>query len=257
MNDRMEEYNLHAAVRRDICALIDAMDLEHENRLPPEKELARTLQVSRVTVRSVLAELANEGKVVRRQGSGTFVNPVARSSKASLHPMEYYWNIIHNYGYEPSIRLLDNTLISARGEAGQKLLLAPESKLLCLKRAYYADGRACIYCIDVFDASLVKGKNFDAHRQCSIFQLLYEVAGCIVLWADVQIYATDTSRVPETAPFLCPNGPPKPLLLFKSTCYDKKNRPVLLTESYFDTDLIEFSYIQQYGSGRTVDHAGS
>lgn len=50
--------------------------------LPSEKELARELQVSRVTLRKALSILADEQLVVRRHGCGTFVNFPGADRKA-------------------------------------------------------------------------------------------------------------------------------------------------------------------------------
>ena len=43
------------------------------DKLPTEAELSQTYKVSRVTVRAALAQLVNEGALVKRQGKGTFV----------------------------------------------------------------------------------------------------------------------------------------------------------------------------------------
>jgi GntR family transcriptional regulator len=43
------------------------------DRLPPESELARTLEVAVGTLRKALAELESRGLLERRQGSGTYV----------------------------------------------------------------------------------------------------------------------------------------------------------------------------------------
>ena len=56
------------------------------DRLPPEKELAEGLGVSRGTLRLALERLESNGEIVRRQGSGTFVGrsrSVPRSARAS------------------------------------------------------------------------------------------------------------------------------------------------------------------------------
>ncbi len=42
-------------------------------RLPPERDLSRSFEVSPVTIRTALKELEKEGLVERRQGSGTYV----------------------------------------------------------------------------------------------------------------------------------------------------------------------------------------
>lgn len=47
------------------------------DRLPPERELAAALRVSRASVREGISRLAQERTVVARRGSGTFVAPVS------------------------------------------------------------------------------------------------------------------------------------------------------------------------------------
>ena len=48
--------------------------LQSGSRMPSEKELAATFDVSRNTARRALADLANEKMVVRRRGRGTVVD---------------------------------------------------------------------------------------------------------------------------------------------------------------------------------------
>jgi DNA-binding GntR family transcriptional regulator len=47
--------------------------LEASGRLPSEDELTRHFRVSRITIRSALSHLQNEGLIVRNYGRGTFV----------------------------------------------------------------------------------------------------------------------------------------------------------------------------------------
>lgn len=57
-------------------ALRDAIDsgvLKPNETLPPERDLAADLSVSRITVRKALDALVAEGLLTRRQGAGTFV----------------------------------------------------------------------------------------------------------------------------------------------------------------------------------------
>ena len=48
--------------------------LKHNDALPPERDLALHYNVSRLTVRKGLADLEQEGLVVRRRGAGTFIS---------------------------------------------------------------------------------------------------------------------------------------------------------------------------------------
>ncbi|MFV0624138.1 GntR family transcriptional regulator [Sphingomonas sp. ac-8] len=61
---RLEEA-LREALRRDVLKPNDA--------LPPERDLAADLSVSRITVRKALDRLVKDGLLTRRQGAGTFV----------------------------------------------------------------------------------------------------------------------------------------------------------------------------------------
>ncbi|MEW6444082.1 MAG: GntR family transcriptional regulator [bacterium] len=49
-------------------------------RLPTEEDLAREFQVSKITIRAALANLAAEGLVIKKHGKGTFVakNPIKK-----------------------------------------------------------------------------------------------------------------------------------------------------------------------------------
>ena len=57
----------------DVLTLAAKNGLRAGDRLPPERELASRLQLSRTTIRNVLARLAHEGLVAREVGRGTFL----------------------------------------------------------------------------------------------------------------------------------------------------------------------------------------
>ena len=57
------------AVKRHLLDFIAT--LEAGAPVPTERELADRMQTSRTTVRQALSELVVEGRLVRRQGSGT------------------------------------------------------------------------------------------------------------------------------------------------------------------------------------------
>jgi GntR family transcriptional regulator len=63
-------YQLYTMLRDAIASGV----LQTGSRMPSEKELAATFEVSRNTARRALAELANEKMVIRRRGRGTVVD---------------------------------------------------------------------------------------------------------------------------------------------------------------------------------------
>ena len=58
---QIKKINLKSQVRAELEEYIHSLDLDVANKLPREEELCRILGISRVTLRSVLDDLAAEG----------------------------------------------------------------------------------------------------------------------------------------------------------------------------------------------------
>ncbi len=58
-----------------IIEMIEEGNLQEDDRLPSERELCETYDVSRSTVRQAIQELEKEGYIYRLHGKGTFVSP--------------------------------------------------------------------------------------------------------------------------------------------------------------------------------------
>jgi len=94
-------------------------------RLPSERELARTLEVSRASVREALASLALQGVVETRHGAGTFV--VGLPPSEPPHDASPSAVLEARLALEPQVA----RLAAARGqgdEAAEKLLAAMETE---------------------------------------------------------------------------------------------------------------------------------
>jgi GntR family transcriptional regulator len=76
---------LHAAIAEHLMGMIVSGSLASGTRLPPERQLAATLGVSRMTVRQALGELERDGlvrRVVGRAG-GTFISETPGAEAAT------------------------------------------------------------------------------------------------------------------------------------------------------------------------------
>jgi len=76
-------------VTRRVRQLIAEGSWSLDGRLPPERELAVRLGVSRSDLRRALAKLEAEGQVWRHVGKGTFVGPRPTSTSADLSTLAY------------------------------------------------------------------------------------------------------------------------------------------------------------------------
>jgi GntR family transcriptional regulator len=71
--DESSSLPLYQQLQRALRQAIETRILSPDDALPPERDLASEFSVSRITVRKAIDGLVNEGMLVRRQGSGTFV----------------------------------------------------------------------------------------------------------------------------------------------------------------------------------------
>jgi GntR family transcriptional regulator, transcriptional repressor for pyruvate dehydrogenase complex len=72
----IKKTRLYEEVVGQLHQLIDDGKLKAGDRLPSERELAETFRVSRSSVREAIKTLENEGMVITRPGSGTFITAV-------------------------------------------------------------------------------------------------------------------------------------------------------------------------------------
>ncbi len=95
---------LYHRVQRAIRFIIDDGHLGADDALPPERDLAQALGVSRVTIRNAVRDLAEEGLLVQKRGAGTFVS--RRIEMSLKKPTSFSEDIIAR-GMEPEYRMLD------------------------------------------------------------------------------------------------------------------------------------------------------
>src|SRR5512141_333928 len=69
------------------------------SRMPSESELSDELGVSRATVRTVLAKLAINGLIIRKQGDGTYINARVREVNAHSGNLWDLVELIESNGY--------------------------------------------------------------------------------------------------------------------------------------------------------------
>src|SRR5690349_3269825 len=81
----VENRRLYRQIADQIAALIERGEYRPGQRLPPERDLAKQLGVSRPSVREALIALEVEGYVEVRIGSGVYV--VDRTDKDAVAPL--------------------------------------------------------------------------------------------------------------------------------------------------------------------------
>ena len=95
---------LYVQLRRRIEASIESGLLAPDTALPSEREIARVTELSRVTVRKAIADLAGQGIIVQRQGSGSYVAPKRTRVEQSLSRLTSFTEDMARRGMTTEVR---------------------------------------------------------------------------------------------------------------------------------------------------------
>lgn len=232
-----------------ILQYIEELDVEKDNKLPREEELARMLGVSRITVRQALNDLAAEGIVFRRQGRGTFVNRDSLNIKVTLSPCMELTQMIRNSGYTPSVRLLNISRIQRDEKICAALKMEDDDRLVVAEKLFLADGKICAFCRDYFGISLIGGEEaFEAFSRYedSIYKYIYDLSGQKAEWDKIEISTVNPSDIKGLKKYVTlKEMGEQPYLYLKTMNYSSDDRPLVWADEYFNTEIIRFSLIRQ------------
>jgi GntR family transcriptional regulator len=121
------------------------------DRLPPEKELAEALGISRGTLRLALERLESNGEIIRRQGSGTFVGRVALAAAfdAGLEVLESYASLARRQGKRLEVRNLALEQARTPGYVAEALGIRRGARAPLVQRTLLVDGAVAAYMRDI------------------------------------------------------------------------------------------------------------
>lgn len=131
---------LYAQLQRALRTAIESGQLAPDSVLPPERQLAAALGISRITVRNAIEPLVEEGLLVSRQGAGNFVRASVRVDK-SFALLTSFSEDMRARGMEPSSEWLKRGTGQVNPDEALKLGLRPGSQVHRFRRLRFADGR--------------------------------------------------------------------------------------------------------------------
>src|ERR1035441_3477946 len=103
-----------------------------DERLPSEQELGERFQVSKITVRQALTELAQSGYIRREQGRGTFV--ARRKFDEGPRELTSFTEEMKRHALVATSRVLGQTVVEAEARVADALRLAAPEPVFVLKR---------------------------------------------------------------------------------------------------------------------------
>jgi GntR family transcriptional regulator len=213
--------------RQHVLDLIEQLGVG--TAIPSERQLSAELGVSRLTLRAALDDLAREGYLVRRRGSGTYVQHPKISQELTITSFS---DDMRRRGMAPGSRTLSMSTILAGARLGRSLNVSPSEQIVVVKRLRLADGESMAIETLHIPEALVPGLTPKALTG-SFYDLLRDRYGVRIAEGIQAIEPTVTNE--EESEVL---GVPlhSPAFLFERTSRDDAGRTVEFVQSVYRGD---------------------
>ncbi|OXM49169.1 GntR family transcriptional regulator [Amycolatopsis alba] len=228
----------HGRIPRYYAVKVDLLDVISELGqgavLPTERELSERFEVSRATVRQAVGELVLEGRLSRRQGSGTYV-----AGPKLVQPLALvsYTEGLRRQGIQPGRNLISLERRDAGPSLASELEIDPDDDVIHIERVLLADdervGLESTYLtaarfptlMDVFDPTQ------------SLYACLRERLGVVFDGAEERV---ETVLATPREALLIGTNPALPMLLMHRTSWGPDGIPFERVRSLFRGDRLSF-----------------
>ncbi len=215
-------------VKRHLLELLGS--LSPGEALPTERELCDRLDTSRTTVRQAMNELVGEGRLLRRQGAGTFV---AQPKVVWPLHMSSFTEQAAEFGYTASTRLLSTQRIRAAADVAQRLTIRAGASVYEIERLRLVDEVPMAVETSYLAAARFPGLIGRLSADSSLYHLLSTDYGVAPIAADQSIETAAAS--PREAGLLHVDTG-APLLVLSRHSFDADGNPVEWVRSWYRGD---------------------
>jgi GntR family transcriptional regulator len=233
--DKRSPVPIYYQIMQQLRAKIEEGEYNIDTPLPPERELVETYQVSRMTVRQAIAELVNEGILIRRKGVGTFVAPP--KLEQALSGLTSFTEDMAKRGMQAGARIISFEEKMPDHTVRKTLGLAPDECVFVCTRLRLADGEPMALETTTLKASVCPGLSREDLENQSLYKLLAERWG-------VQLERATQSLEPIlAAPYeaaLLHVTVGSPLLLMHRITYDQADNAFEFVKSLYRGDRYKF-----------------
>jgi GntR family transcriptional regulator len=232
--DRQSALPLHSQFENILRNKIEGEEFPLNSRIPSENELGKMYGISRMTVRSVLGRLVDEGMLYRVQGKGTFV----AEPKIISGPLVRYGlrEQLEQQGYETSTKLISFEKSTALIKMAKILNIEPNSEIYIVKRIRYVKREPLSFHISYVPAQYfpdLENKDLEHNQMCNVIERMYNFP---------ILHRTETLEAITAAPeeaWLLSIHPNSPLLLLENFVYTEKELPLEYSRIVFRGDKIK------------------
>ncbi len=227
----MKEY-IYLKLAKDIQDKINSGEYKIREKLPSERELAESYEVSRMTARQAVTYLLEQGIVYRERGSGTFVQAPA----IQQNNVKSFTETVEALGFEAKTRVIEFSTVTSIPSIAQALDLPGSTAFYKLKRLRLGNSIPMALEVLYIPKDYLPGLSaFDMDQ--SLYHLLEAEYGINVSRVTYQVEAIMANPVHMKIMEL-----KKVTALLKVTgaSYDQNGRKLLYEESIYRSDLYTY-----------------
>ena len=131
----------YVQLRQRLSEGVDLGLLKAGNSLPPEREIATITDMSRVTVRKAIHALVEDGTIIQKQGSGSFVAFDTPKIEQSLSRLTSFSEDMSRRGMASASVWLERGIVMPSPEEVLALALSPDASVSRIARLRTADNK--------------------------------------------------------------------------------------------------------------------
>ncbi|MGM0602731.1 MAG: GntR family transcriptional regulator [Bacillota bacterium] len=225
---------LYYQLKELLLKLIVDGKLKTGDRLPAERKLAEYQNVSRMTVKKAVDELVNNGYLIRKQGSGTFVAELNKEYQIS--PIASFSEEMKKKDLNFKTELLKFE-ITNNINAAEKLNINTEDQIYYLQRLRIIDEIPFLLENTYLPAKDFPSLEREDLQQNSLFRIMKEKYGCILSRAEAEVEPVIIDK--DTAEKMRLEKQELGLYLEQFT-YSSENKILEYTSAHYRSDSYKF-----------------
>lgn len=203
------------------------------SKLPSESEMIKTYGVSRITVRSAIGELIEDGVLNSIKGKGSFV-----ATPKALYTADDHYGFTRSCqiaGKIATTRVINKDLVYPPASIASFLNVPPTEKIIMIQRLRYVDGQELLIETNHYPMSFSFLLNEDL--DASLFDLLGQKYNITV---SRSIRTLEACMPTEDEARILNISMDTPLLLFKDKHLNRQEEPLFVSKQVYCSEKLKF-----------------
>jgi GntR family transcriptional regulator len=219
-------------------------ETEPGKRLPSEPVLAKSLHVSRATLREAMRTFETQGLIRRKQGSGTYVAQPGSIFETGLEVLESIETMAERIGLPVTLDDYKLEHRPADKKEADALNLEPGSHVWVVSRGIRVEDHPVAYLIDILPEDILSAEELDQNFTGSVLDFLLRRGTPQLLTSRTEITAHTASSEVARSLGIQRNDV---LLRFKAYLYAMDGRIIDYSFSYFLPGHFRFHVVRRVG----------